>query len=162
MKRSFFDRVNEVGLSELLTRAMRAAEAAREGEDWVDRLARAARAFVDALPPALSPGDDEVERIPPGLHLERQETYSSVRWCIEAPKSARAARMLEGEGLLTLSLITLMSDDQARVTRAVESIPIAPEGERRFLANEENERRLVSIGLADGSRFVSIAHVVVD
>lgn len=164
VKKSFFDRVNEVGLPELLTRAMRAAEAAREGEDWVDRLARAARAFVDALPPALPADHDEavLEAIPFGLHLLREETFSVARWHLEPRKIERAQRLLDGRGVLTLSLVTLMSDDEARVTRSTESIPIEAKGERRFLANEPNERRLVSVGLAHEARFVSIAHVVVD
>jgi hypothetical protein len=164
VKRNFFDRVNEVGLPELLTRALRAAEAARDGEDWVDRLARAARAFVDALPPALPSDHEETEReaIPFGLHLEREETYSMVRWHVEGARIARAQRLLEGKGVLTLSLVTLTSDDQARVTRFTETIPIETRGERRFLANESNEKRLVSVGLAHDERFVSIAHVTVD
>jgi hypothetical protein len=164
LRRSFFDRVNEVGLPELLTRAMRAAEAARDGEDWVDRLARAARAFVDGLPPALPSDHEEAEAaaLPFGLHLEREETYSAVRWHIESAKIARAQRLLEGKGVLTLSLVTLISDDEARVTRATENIPIETRSERRFLANEPNERRLVSVGLAHEARFVSIAHLTVD
>jgi hypothetical protein len=164
MKRSFFDRVNEVGLPELLTRALRAAEAARDGEDWVDRLARAARAFVDALPPSL-PSDHEeatLEPMPFGLHLEREETYSTVRWHIEGARIVRAQRLLEGRGVLTLSLVTLTSDHEARVTRFTETIPIETRGERRFLANEPNEKRLVSVGLAHDERFVSISHVTVD
>src|SRR5690606_39773882 len=108
LKRSFFDRVNEVGLSELLNRAVRAAEAAKEGEDWVDRLARAARAFVEALPPALPPDHKEavLEAIPFGLHLLREETFSVARWHLEPRKIERAQRLLDGRGVLTLSLVT--------------------------------------------------------
>ncbi|NLY95814.1 MAG: hypothetical protein GXY23_17520 [Myxococcales bacterium] len=164
LKRSFFDRVNEVGLSELLNRAVRAAEAAKEGEDWVDRLARAARAFVEALPPALPPNHEELEReaLPFGLHLERAETYSVVRWRLEPQKIERAQRLLGGRGVLTLSILTLTSDDEANVSRFTESIPVETVGERTFLANEPNEARVVSIGLDHDGRFVSIEHVTVD
>lgn len=167
MKRGFFGKLAGSGIRSIVDRALNLRESLPLGRS------------EEAPPKARTAQDETLHQkaitTPPARHaLERAEQTPSLeraeeelRWAIPQSAIDRASVLLSGdrdarEYELTLSIIVLTADEEARVERDEQSFKIEPVGRKLLPRRPAGAKSLASIGLSHEGRFASITHLPID
>lgn len=101
---------------------------------------------------------DRSAAAPVGVEIVAAAGVRGAVWSVDEAGLTRARALLGEHGELTLRVVRVVAHDDHRVeSRQEDRRPLAPRG-WALLDAPPRARLVVSVGLADGPRFVSIAH----
>lgn len=93
-----------------------------------------------------------------GVEITPTHGLRGVAWSVDEAGIDRGRALLGAEGALTLRVVRVLAHPDRRVESQQEDQPLTSTSGSTLLDAPPNARLIVSVGLSDSERFVSIAH----